>query len=153
MTATAIFWDYFQPIANALPGVQQVMLADGDRIDRLIAESVGTEIYPAVVSLRPKYRPVDNGADQYYAAFEVTFFVFCRSEINNDASQDAAYDQAEEMALAVLHQMRQDHRYRADVDFEYGSAKLEPVTMMTLDACQGYEVKCKLLLEASVVFS
>ena len=153
MTATDIFWDYFQPIARDIADVRHVSLSDGDRMERLIANSVSENIYPAVFVLRPKYRPFDTGAGHFYAIFDVTFFVFCQSNVGETDSQDIAFDQAETIALAVLHQLRQDHLATEKVDFEYGSAHMEPVTMMTLDSTQGYEVKLKLGLEAYQIFS
>jgi hypothetical protein len=153
MTATDLFWAYFEPICTATPGVQHVSLSDGDRMERLTAASVSEPIYPALFVLRPRYRVIDNGASQFYAVFEVSFFVFCQSDPSDWTSQDAAFAEAETIGLAVIHRLRQDHLRTARVDFEYGSVVMEPVTMLLLDSSQGYEVKCKLALEASAIFS
>lgn len=147
-----IYWPYFQALAQAIPGVVSVQLSDGDRMERLITASVSEAIYPALFSMRPKYRILDTGSEQFYCVFEVTYYVFCQSEVLNEASQDAAFAQAEAIAIALLHQLRQDHLTRSDVEFEYNSAVLEPVTMMTLDSTQGYEVKLKLTLSAQSLF-
>ncbi|WP_375445751.1 hypothetical protein [uncultured Fibrella sp.] len=153
MTATdSIYWPYFQALALGIEGVTTVRLSDGDRMERLISASVSEKIYPAVFSMRPKYRILDTGAEQFYAVFEITFYVFCQSEVSNEASQDAAFNQAETIALAVLHQLKQDHLTTATVDFDYGSAGLEPVSMMTIDSTQGYEVKLKLTMSAQPLF-
>ena len=154
MSATdQLYWPYFSALARRLPGVVRVSLSDGDRMERLIAASVSEKIYPAIFSMRPKYRILDTGAEQFYAVFSVTFYVFCASDAQDEASQDAAFSQAETLALAVLQQLRQDHLTRSDVEFEYASAELEPVMMMTLDSTQGYEVKLKLTLSANACFS
>ena len=154
MTATTeLFWNYFEPAVTNIDGVRNVKLSDGDRMERFVTASVSEDLYPAVFSFRPKYRIVDNGAQQYYCVFETVFYVFCLSSIGDEDSQDAAFDQAEEMALAILNKFRMDHFEGDQVDFEYGSARLEPVTMMTMDSAQGYEVKLKLGIQANAIFS
>lgn len=153
MTTTDLFWDYFKPLAEAVPGVTSVRLSDGDRMERLISSSVSKKIYPAVFAFRPIYKVMDTGADQYYAMFEVVFYVFCHSKPGDEASQDAAFAEAETIGLAVLHQFRADHLSGSAVEFQYGTARLEPVTMMTLDSTQGYEVKLTLGLAANGIFA
>ncbi|MEZ0484308.1 hypothetical protein [Fibrella aquatica] len=153
MTATDdIYWPYFKALAESQDEVTSVRLSDGDRMERLMNASVSEKIYPAVFSMRPKYKISDNGAEQFSAVFAVTFYVFCQSDAHDEASQDAAFDQAETIALAMLQQMKQDHLTTDGVDFDYNSANLEPVTMMTLDSTQGYEVKLRLALVATSIF-
>lgn len=152
MTATTIFWDYFKPLAESLPDVASVRQSDGDRMERLLKASVNEPIYPAVFAMRPKYKPFDSGAEQYYTIFDVVFYVFCQSNQGDEDSEDAAFDQAETVSLAILKQFKLDHLTTEVVDFDYNSAQLEPVTMMMLDSTQGYEVKLKLGLSANDLF-
>lgn len=154
MIGTTLLWDYFEPIAQTVPGVRHVAQSDANKMDRLAQASVLDDIYPAVFMLRPKYRFVDNGADQYYAAYNLTFYVFAQCAVGDDESADAAFDQTEQMAMAVLAKFRDDHRETSFVDFEFKTATLEPVSLMTgMDSTVGYEVKCVLSLQANAIFS
>ncbi|KAB7728024.1 hypothetical protein F5984_19915 [Rudanella paleaurantiibacter] len=153
MIATTLLWEYFRPIAEGLDGVVYVGQSDAAKMERLVTESMTEEIYPAVFLMRPRYRPIDNGADNQVAEFNVIFYVLCQAVNDSEENVDAAFDQAEELALSILRQFRQDHRETAFVDFDYSSAMLEPIQMMTLDTAMGYEVKCKISLIANEIFS
>jgi hypothetical protein len=152
MTATKLFEDYFKTTSEGVDGVTSVRQSDGDSMERLLAASVNEPIYPAVFVMRPKYKPYDNGADQYVALFEAVFYVFCQCDQGIEASEDAAFDQAEAVSLAILKQMKLDHQQTDQVEFDYNTAVLEPVSLMTLDSTKGYEVKIKLGLTANDVF-
>ncbi|MGM9508610.1 hypothetical protein ACS5NO_12815 [Larkinella sp. GY13] len=152
MITRELYWNYFQPLATAIAPEGLVLMAEADRMERLLTASVNKKIYPAVFSMRPAYKVIDNGAEQFALRFSVIFYVFCKSKAGDEASQEAAFDQAEEIALAIIKQLRRDHLETVDVDFDYNSAALEPVTLMTLDATQGYEVKLQLVLAANEVF-
>ncbi|GAB3753976.1 hypothetical protein [Spirosoma pomorum] len=151
-TATKLFEDYFKSTAEGIDGVQSVRQSDGKSMERLLAASVNEAIYPAVFVMRPKYKPFNNGAEQYVAFFEVVFYVFCQCDQSDEASEDAAFDQAETVALAILKQMRLDHQETDQVEFDYNTAVLEPVSMMTLDSTKGYEVKLNIGLVANDIF-
>ncbi|UHG90108.1 hypothetical protein [Spirosoma oryzicola] len=151
-TATNIFWQYFRSVSENTENVLSVSQSNGERMERLLAASVNEPIYPAVFAMRPKYKPFDNGADQYSIFFEAVFYVFCQSEQGNQESEDMAFDQAEAISLAILQQFKLDHQTTEGVDFDYNTAHLEPVTMMTLDSTAGYEVKLKIGLVANDLF-
>lgn len=152
MIPTKIFCDYFTDLATDIDDVQSCQVSDGDRMERLLKSSVNEPIYPAVFAMRPKYKPFDNGADQYYCVFDAIFYVFCQSDQGDQASEDAAFDQAEAISLAILKQMKLDHLTSENVDFDYNSAVLEPVSFMLIDSTQGYEVKLKVGLASNETF-
>lgn len=150
MNSTKLFWDYFEPMAQGvLPGTT-ILQSDGGQMETLMTASVSKKgFYPVVFVLRPAYKPFDNGAEQFYLWYQVTFYVFCQCKPGKSESVDAAYDQAEAIALRILKKLRKEHQTTEHVEFDYNSSALEPVTMMTLDSTAGYEVKIKLALPAN----
>lgn len=150
MSPTNIYWDYFKPIAEAIEGVTTVKFGDGATIDRMTADSRSEDIYPCVFGLRPKYKLHDNGAQQYLAFFESVFFVFVPAPLDDYEAQDAAYDQAESIALAILQQFKLDNNQQCLIDIN--TVTCEPVSLMTVDPVNAYEVRCKLALEIAPIF-
>ena len=103
-------------------------LADGGQMETLMTASVSRkDFYPVVFVLRPAYKPFDNGAEQFYLWYQVTFYVFCQCKPGKSESIDAAYDQAEAIALRILKKLRKEHQTTQHVEFEYNSSALEPV--------------------------
>ncbi|OIN55420.1 hypothetical protein BLX24_31105 [Arsenicibacter rosenii] len=151
MTPTSIYRDFFRPVAEAVPGVKTVMFGDGSTVDRMTADSRSADMYPCIFSLRPRYRMHDNGAHNYLAFFEAVFYVFVPAPVDDYGAQDAAYDQAEQMALAVLQQFK-DGDGEACI-LETNTIECEPVSMMTVDPLSAYEVKLKLALPVASVFN
>lgn len=141
MTSTQQFWAYFKPILEDTEA-QTVLLSDADRMDRLIESSRSEEIYPAIFVMRPGYRglKVENAA--LVAMFNVQLFVLCQGNIDNYDSQDAAFQQSEEIAELIVQALQHDSlTYKCWFDFS--SLKMEPVVYTTVDATYGYEVMLK----------
>ncbi|GAB3802962.1 hypothetical protein GCM10028819_32110 [Spirosoma humi] len=152
MNSRKLFWSYFKPLAEQVVTQGTVLQSDGGRMEKLMTKSVSTKgFYPAVFVMRPAFKLFDNGAEQFYFWYHVTFYVFCKSKPGDEDSIDAAFDQAEEIALSIAHKLREEHQLTENVEFDYNTTALEPVTMMTLDSTQGYEVKLKLALPANDV--
>lgn len=141
MTSTEKFWDYLKPILeDAEP--QTVMLSDADRMDRLIESSRSEEMYPAVFVMRPAYSGLKADNAALVAMFNVQLFVLCQGRVDDYASQDAAFQQSEEIAELIVQALQHDSlTYKCWFDF--GSLKIEPVVYTTVDATYGYEVKLK----------
>lgn len=141
MTSTQKFWEYLKPILeDAEP--QTVMLSDADRMDRLIESSRSEQMYPAVFVMRPAYQgqKMDNAV--LVAMFHVQLFVLCRGTLDDYASQDAAYQQSEEILELIVQALQHDSlTYKCWFDFS--GLKVEPVIYTTVDATYGYEVKLK----------
>ncbi|UHG93388.1 hypothetical protein [Spirosoma oryzicola] len=154
MNSTNLFWNYFEPLAKEIvpDGAGTVMQSDGDQMEKLMTASVSTRgFFPAVFVMRPAYKLHDNGAEQFYFWFNVTFYVFCKSNYSKQETIEAAFNDAEAIALSIAHKLRQEHQLTENVEYEYNTTALEPVTMMTLESTQGYEVKLRLALQANDV--
>ncbi|GAB3790205.1 hypothetical protein GCM10028818_59990 [Spirosoma horti] len=154
MSATKELWDYLKPTCEQVEGVVYTMLSDGNRWERVLADSRSTDVYPGVFCLRPKYKLVNNGAEQVLGWFDVTFFIFCHCKRLGDyEAEDAAFDEAERIALDIYKLLEaQDGK---EILFDEGKPLLmEPVSWITIDAVYGYEVKVKFALPVnSVLYS
>lgn len=150
MSPTNIYWQYFRPIAEGIAQVKTVKLGDGGTVDRMTADSRSEDLYPCVFSLRPKYKLHDNGAHQYLAFFDVVFFVFVPADLDDYASQNAAFNEAEQIALTILQQFKADNNQHCLIDVN--TIICDPVSLMTVDAVYAYEVRCKLGLEIAPIF-
>lgn len=148
MSCTKLFYSFFEPIALAVDGVKTVHQSGGDKMDRLLAASQSEDIYPAVFSLRPKYGLEDNGADNFMAWFDALFYVICRSEMGNEVEEDLAFDEAERIGLAITLAIRKNHGLTCLVD-PATKVFMEPITMVTLEASYGYEVRIRVGLMAN----
>lgn len=143
MTCTDTFWKFFKEQAEAVPGVNTVNRSGGDKMDRLLASSRSEDIYPACFLLRPKYSVGDNGAGATVAWFDAMFYLVCQTDTASDEAEDAAFDEAEQMATVLWAMIRnQQDDYRVYIEPET-KIFLEPVTLVGVDATAGYEVKIR----------
>lgn len=140
-TPTDKFNDFFMPICENTPGVMYSQMSDADRMDRFSAESRSGEVYPGVFVLRPKYRGSEDGL--MIAYFETIFYVFCKGDLNDFESQDAAYQQAEEIVTHIGREL-QHAGYAKDCFYSFNDFKAEPVIYQMPDSVWGYEVKVKI---------
>lgn len=143
MTCTQTFWNFFKEQAEAVPGVATVNRSGGDKMDRLLASSRSENLYPACFLTRPKYSVADNGAGATIAWFDAMFYLICESDMGNDEAEDAAFDEAEQMATvlwAMIRNQQDDYKVYIEPDTKI---YLEPVTMIGIDAALGYEVKIR----------
>ncbi|WP_020603139.1 hypothetical protein [Spirosoma spitsbergense] len=144
MTCTNLFWDFFKPLAQSVPGVNTVSQSGGDKMDRLIANSRSEDLYPAVFLLRPKYSTEDNGAGLSMAWFDATFYVVCAGNMSDELDEDRAFDEAEQMATGIAATIRsQEDNYTVLID-PLAKTFMEPVSMVTLEASYGYEVRFRI---------
>ncbi|MVM35294.1 hypothetical protein GO755_35055 [Spirosoma sp. HMF4905] len=153
MSCTKLFYAFFEPIAASVEGVKTVHQSGGDKMDRLLAASSSEDIYPAVFALRPKYALEDNGAENALAWFDSTYYVICRGEMGQQELEDAAFDEAERIGLAISLAIRENHGITCLVD---PSTKvfMEPITMITLEASYGYEVRMRVgLMANSIIYT
>lgn len=149
MTCTEQFWQYFKAVAESVPGVGTVHRSGGDKMDRLLANSHSEDIYPAVFLLRPKYNLEDNGAGLTLAWFDATYYVICVGDMSDEADEDAAFDQAEQLATELSIKLY-DHENEYGVYVDPSTRIfMEPVTMLTLEASYGYEVRFRIGLMAN----
>ncbi|WP_266364182.1 hypothetical protein [Tellurirhabdus rosea] len=150
-TATQLFWSYFEPIAQATPGVNKVLLSDGDRMDRLVADSRSEDLYPVVFLLRPRWTGREMGGMDV-AAFDVRFFVFVEASMAEDADQDRAYDDAERIASDIIRTIREGGRVYESV-FDFDSLSIDPVRFVGMDTVWGVECRCKIGLAVNEIFN
>lgn len=153
-TCTTLFWDFFKPVAESVDGINTVNRSGGDKMDRLLGNSRSEDIYPAAFLLRPKYHIEDNGAGLSTAWFDTTFYVICVGDPSDEYDEDLAFDQAEELAtdLAVKLQGAHETNHLVVAAPEV-KVFMEPVSMVTLEASYGYEVKLRIgLMVNSVIF-
>ena len=78
------------------------------------------------------------------------FFVFVPAPLDDYQAQDAAYDQAESISLAILQQFKLDNSQQCLI--ELNTVTCEPVSLMTVDNVYAYEVRCKLGLVIAPIF-
>ncbi len=139
MNCTKQFWNFFQPVAQSVDGIGSVMQSGADKMDRLLANSGSSDFaYPATFLLRPKYSLEDNGAGASIAWFDSTFYVICQGRMDDEADEDTAFDQAEELATAIATKIRESEAVLID---PMAKVFMEPVTLITLEASFGYEVR------------
>ncbi|PQA59159.1 hypothetical protein [Siphonobacter curvatus] len=151
MTPTKRFWQYLKPILEAQHGVKYVKLSDGNRMDRLTADSVSTDVYPCVFAIRPKYQGTDANSGTLWARFSTILYIFEKADLNDYDDQDAAYDLSEFIATQIAQQLFHDSKdYRCLFDLNQYQA--EPVEYQMLDAAWGYEVKLTISLPANDLF-
>ncbi len=150
MTSTQKLWAYLEPILQTTEALK-ILLSDAERMDRLIEASRSEEVYPAIFVMRPKYSgKVFDGA-ALVAMFQLTFFVLCQGKLDDYDSQDAAYQQAEEMTELIVQTLQHDSRtYKCYFDFNGFQA--EPVIYTMVDATYGYEVRLKLGIQVNEQF-
>ena len=143
-TCTTSFWNFFNPLAGSVPGINTVNRSGGDKMDRLLSISRSQDIYPAAFLLRPKYSLEDNGAGLSIAWFDATYYVICVGDMSSDVDEDVAFDEAERLATAICAKIQQspDTDYKVIID-PAQKIFLEPITMVTLEASYGYEVRIK----------
>lgn len=112
-------------------------------MDRALTSSRKEKIYPAVFLLRPKYSIEDNGAGLSVAWFDATFYVICQGKMGNELDEDLAFDKAEELAAEITTTIRgQEDNYNVLID-PTAKTFMEPVSMLTVDATYGYEVRLR----------
>ncbi|MCX6216570.1 hypothetical protein [Spirosoma sp.] len=151
MSVTNQFWAYLKPKALSVEGVVYSMLSDGNRWERVLGDSRSENVYPGFFCLRPKYKIVNNGADQVLGWFDVTFFVFCHCKRPGDyAEEDAAFDKAEEIAADLYKLLEGDDGKQILFD-EDKALSMEPVSWLISDAVYGYEVKLRFALPVNPI--
>ncbi|GAB3990400.1 hypothetical protein GCM10028807_17480 [Spirosoma daeguense] len=152
MTTTQLFWQFFKPVAESVPGITTVSRSGGDKMDRLLANSTDEDIYPAAFLLRPKYSIEDNGAGATIAWFDSTYYVICTGRMDDDDQEDAAFDEAERLATELTSKLFSHvDDYTVLID-PTSRIFMEPVTMVTLEASYGYEVRFRIGLQANSSF-
>ncbi|MCA0229879.1 MAG: hypothetical protein LCH91_05405 [Bacteroidetes bacterium] len=155
MTATTKFEEYFSPILEeqkAANGVAKIQFSDADRMDRYIADSRSEDVYPGIFVMRPKYSGSLMDKAIMYSIFFVQFYVFVGGQLDNDASQDDAYNLSESIVSEIVKKVFADYR-EWKVYFDFNSLQVEPVAYFVLDAAWGYEVKMKIGIQVGDVFS
>jgi hypothetical protein len=149
MTCTQQFWNFFEPLAESVPGVTTVKRSGGDKMDRLIGSSRSEDVYPAIFLMRSKYTLQGNGADNVVAWFDVVFYVVCYGDLGSEEAEDAAFDEAERLATELLVKIQeQEADYTVLADPE-AKILMEPVSLLTADASYGYEVRFRIGLHVN----
>ena len=147
-TPTDKFKEFFLPICEAAPGVVFVQMSDAERMDRFSAESRSEDVYPGVFVLRPKIRGFEDGIMIGY--FETIFYVFCQGDLNDFESQDAAYNQAEEIVTNIGKEL-QHAGFEKRCFYTFNDFRAEAVIYQMPDSVYGYEVKVKIGLQVNDV--
>lgn len=155
MTPTdSLFWPYLKPILEQQKtesGVAYVQMSDANGMDRMMEDSVSEDVYPGIFVYRPKWqlKRVENHILMTY--FNTQFYVWCQAELNDRASQDAAFASAESILSKILEKLQHDSRlYKNHLEFDSVSA--EPVVYLGVDAAYGYEVKFTLGLVSNNIY-
>lgn len=141
-TPTERFWGYLEPTLQGIENVVYVQLSDGDRIDRLLADSQSQDVYPGVFVIRPKYGGMNENSGTLWHIFYTTAYVLVKASLSSYEDQDEAYAQAEVIATKMSNKIFQDS-LESKVYFDFNSYTAEPVEYLTTDAAWGYEIKFK----------
>lgn len=160
MTATDKLEKFFaQKLIPKIPEVIYFKLSDGEELDRLIADSVSSDIYPGIFLIRPQNRRSGQDTSNIYASYDVKLYVFCKTEISELDDQEerentdlsAAESIATKLAI-ILGNYNTEDDYEltyCPIDYDDNDWVAVPVRgEMSMDAPLGYEITFKLGLPA-----
>ena len=155
MTPTnTLLWPYLLPILEeqkAKNGVVYIQKSDGNGMDRMISDSVSSDVYPGIFVMLPRYKmqEVENHIQMVF--FSAILYVWCKPPQDQEPDQDAAYQQAETIASDIITRLKHERRiYKNYLDFD--SIHLDPVLHLSADATYGYELKFRLGLPANEIY-
>ncbi len=161
MTPTEKYWNFIQQIANQIPAIRKKVLADGDGLDRFVESTVSEDMYPCLLSIRPRYRASDNGMGMFFAYFEAKIYIVCKTQINDYGTDDlyarvdGDYNNAETLATELGSKINHYNRDRTTdpfgIEFSFNDWSAEPVQFLTTDNCVGYEITFRIGLPAADV--
>jgi hypothetical protein len=151
MTPTERFWAYFREIAAVDLGGLYCQMSDADRLDRLTADSVSSDVFPGIFFMRPKQQGYDENSGLLCIQFDALFYVFVKGDLADYESQDAAYHTAELLITQLLRVLWNDSK-EYKILFSLASYRAEPVAYQLMDACWGYEVRLRVGLPVNDLF-
>ena len=153
MTPTKQFWNFIKPICQQQEGIVYTALSDGDRMDRFTADSVSTNVYPAVFVMRPRYRVRDTTNGLTIANYETKLYILAKGDLNDYESQDEAFEYCEKTANEIIKTLNSLYLDEKACWFDLNDVALDPVMYVTMDSAWGYEVTMKLGLTANEFYN
>ena len=158
MTVTEQYQAFMEGIATQIPAINEVILSDGDGIDQFLVDSISKDVYPALCLVRPRYKHSDNGNYGYYSYFDVVLYVFCKTKVDDYATDNEKIRTDNDLNTAEaiitefglkLHQHNRLDTTSVPIDFNWNDWQAEPVSSIGVDDCKGYEAKFRLGLPSS----